>query len=366
MTGELRLNYKKILKATLTFSLIIVGVFLGIKVAIFFLPFLIAYIISKIIKKPVEYLNKKLKISKVLGVILMMLIFIVIVGSLLYFFFLSLFNEISTLSQEIQKIAFPQEEIDTQLSRLEYFFMDTLRLPEDVFERMKDSVINMGANIFETITGWITKAGTVAVNAVMKFPIMLIYIIITILSTFFMSCDSKYISDSLEKYLPLKWLKKAEDISNGLFSSLGSYLKALGILITVTFCELLIGFSLFRIDYAIILAIVIALIDALPILGTGTVLIPWGIILLITGNYTLGFGLLGLYLVILVVRQLIEPKVVGKQIGVYPLLTLIAMYTGVKFFGLSGVIIGPVVLIILKNVFSSVYEKGILKELFGN
>ena len=115
-----------------------------------------------------------------------------------------------------------------------------------------------------------------------------------------------------------------------------------------------------------ILAIVIAIIDALPILGTGTVLIPWGLILIIIGNYPLGLGILGLYLFILIVRQLIEPKIVATQIGVYPLLTLIAMYTGVKLIGLFGVIVGPIVLIILKNVFAGIYSKGMLKEIFDN
>lgn len=366
MAGELRLNYKKILKASIGFILIIIGVLIGIKVAIFFLPFLIAFVISKIIRKPVNYLNKKYKVSKVLGVILAMLLFIIIVGAILYLFCAALFKEIISLSEQTQYI-FPllYNNISLQLDRFSFFY-NNLNISPEIISSLENSFLNIINGLLTTLASWINSAGNFAINTIMNFPTILIYIIITILATFFMSSDAKYISDSLEKYLPLKWLKKAEDISNGLFHSLGSYLKAIGILIFITFCELLIGFWLFDIEYAVILAIVIALIDALPILGTGTVLIPWGIVLLVMGDYTLGFCILGLYLFILIVRQLIEPKIVGKQIGVYPLLTLLAMYTGVKFFGLSGVIIGPIVLIILKNVFSSVYEKGILKDLFGN
>lgn len=365
MTGELRVNYKKILKVSLSFALIIIGVLLGIKVAIFFLPFLIAFIISKIIRKPVEFLNRKFKLPKILGVIITILIFMVAVGLILYFLGSALFNEVMKLYNVAQRVVFPEDMIKYQIGRFKFFF-DSLNIAPEIVTEINKSLVGITENIFGTITSWINKAGTGLMNVVVNFPIILIYVIITILSTFFISCDHKYISESLEKYLPLKWLKKAADISNGLFSSLGSYLKAIGILISITFCELLIGFWLFDIEYAVVLAIVIAIIDALPILGTGTVLIPWGIILLVTGNIPLGLGMLGLYLIILVIRQLIEPKVVGHQIGVYPLLTLIAMYTGVRFFGLSGVIIGPIVLIILKNVLSSVYEKGVLKELFEN
>lgn len=366
MIGELKLNYKKILKASITFILIVIGILLGIKIAIFFLPFLIAYIISKLIKKPVDFLEKKLKVARVLGVILTMLIFISIVGAVLYFFCAALFKEIITLSEQTQYIFPPlYNNISLQLDRFNFFF-NNLNISPEIVSEIEKSVLSIINGLFTTLASWINKAGNVAIDTIMNFPTILIYIIITILATFFMSCDSKYISDSLEKYLPLKWLKKAEDISNGLFHSLGAYLKAIGILITITFCELLIGFLLLDIDYAVILAIVIAIIDALPILGTGTVLIPWGLVLLAMGNYTLGLCILGLYLFILVIRQLIEPKIVGNQIGVYPLLTLIAMYTGVRFFGLVGVIIGPVVLIILKNVFGGVYEKGVLKDLFEN
>ena len=366
MTGELKLNYKKILKASITFILLVIGVLLGVKVAIFFLPFLIAYIIAKIIKKPVNFLNKRFKVSRVLGVILTMLLFIIIVGALLYFFCSALFKEVITLSEQTQYIFPPlYNKISVLLGRFDFFF-NNLNISPELVSGIESSLLNIVNGLLTTLTNWINKAGNFAINTIMNFPTILIYVIITILATFFMSSDSKYISDSLEKYLPLKWIKKAEDISNGLFHSLASYLKAIGILISITFCELLIGFWLFDVEYAVILAVVIAIIDALPILGTGTVLIPWGVALLITGNYTLGFCLLGLYLFILIVRQLIEPKIVGKQIGVYPLLTLIAMYTGVKFVGLGGVILGPIILIILKNVFSSVYEKGVLKDLFGN
>lgn len=366
INGELRLNYKKILRAVVTFIIIVVAVILSLKVAVFFMPFLIAFLISKIIKRPVNFFCKKLKFPRVISVIVAMLLFISIVGAILYFFVASLFKEIISLSEQTNYI-FPTlyTNIEHQIGRFNFFF-ESLNISNEIADTIKTSFLDIINNLLTTVSIWIKNAGNFVINTVVNFPTLLIYVIITILSTFFISSDAKFIADSLEKYLPVKWIQKAEELMNKLFKSLGAYLKAIGILITITFFELFIGFSLFNVKYALILAIVVAIIDALPILGTGTVLIPWGITNIVMGNYKLGFCLIGLYLFVLIVRQLIEPKIVGKQLGIYPLLTLLAMYTGVKFLGLFGVIVGPIVLVIFKNVLSSIYEKDTIKELFGN
>lgn len=364
MEGELKINYKKLLKFSVVMIVILISVLISVKLALFFLPFVIAYIVSKIIKKPVDFLARKFKMPRILAVIFSMIGFIGIVGAICYFFVAAVIREVIALSSQTNYI-FPMlyNNISIQVGRFTFFYQN-LELSPELIAGIQDTVLNIFNTLLTTVSGFINSAGNWAVNLVVNLPNVLIYIIITLLATFFITYDHKFILDSLEKHLPLKWLVKVQDILDGLFSALGGYLKAQGILITITYCELLIGLSIFKIDYALILALVIAIIDALPILGTGTVLIPWGIISLIMGNYPLGFGILGLYLFILIVRQLIEPKIVGTQIGVYPLLTLIAMYTGVKLIGVFGVIVGPVVLIILKNVFAGIYSRGMLKEIF--
>lgn len=364
MEGEFRINYKKMIKFFITTILILVGVVLGLKLAVFFLPFVIAYIISKIIEKPVNLLTKKFKFPRVVSVILCILAFVGLVVAICYWFVAAVIREVISLSAQTNYI-FPTlyTAISTQVGRFNFFYQN-LNLSPELVSGIQSTLLNIVNTLLTSLSELINSAGNFAVSLVVNLPNALIYTIITLLSTFFISSDTKFISDSLEKHLPLKWLTKVEGITNDLFHALGGYLKAQGILITVTFCELFIGLSIFRIDYALILAIVIAIIDALPILGTGTVLIPWGIVLLVMGNYPLAFGILGMYLFITIVRQLIEPKIVGTQIGIYPLLTLIAMYTGVQLIGVLGLIAGPIVLIILKNIFGGIYNKGILKEIF--
>ena len=147
-----------------------------------------------------------------------------------------------------------------------------------------------------------------------------------------------------------------------MFSALFGWIKAQLILMTITFTELNIGFLIMKVENSLLLSLLIAVVDALPILGTGTILIPWAIIKLISGDYRLGISLLLLYLIVIIVRQLIEPKIVGKQIGMYPLLTLFAMYTGLQAMGFAGMIVGPIIVLIIKSILESFLEKYTLKE----
>lgn len=366
MGKKFKINYKQILLFLLAVVAAIIGIYLGIKLAIFYLPFLIAYIVYKLVKKPIDFLNKKLKFPRGLASILSIILFIGVVGSLLYALLAVFVKELITLSQDFSYLI-PEiyTNITTLVSRFLYFF-EHLNLSDQLILSMQNSFFTLIENVLTSLKDGVAAVANFLVNAVVSFPQMLIYVIITILATFFICSDSDYIRESIESHVPGKWMTKLYNIMNGLIKSLGGYLKAQGIMITITFCELFIFFNVYRMKYALILAITIAIIDALPILGTGTVLIPWAIFNLAVGNYKLAIFLIILYLFVLVVRQLIEPRVVASQIGVYPLLTLLAMYTGVKLIGLFGVIVGPIVLIIAKNVLEQFYSQGTLKEIFGD
>ena len=133
---------------------------------------------------------------------------------------------------------------------------------------------------------------------------------------------------------------------------------------------MLIGLYIFKwiglkVEYPLLSAIGIGFVDALPILGSGTVIIPWAIISSINGDIKLAIALIILYVIISIVRQILEPKIVSNKIGVHPIFTLIAMYTGFKLVGLLGLFIGPIVLIILQNVFETTIDNGIVKTLFN-
>ena len=116
----------------------------------------------------------------------------------------------------------------------------------------------------------------------------------------------------------------------------------------ITFLELFTGLSILRVDYALPIAAIVAVLDILPVLGSGGILIPWAVVELILKNYSLCVGLFALYLVITIVRNIIEPRIVGSQIGLHPIITISSMYAGLKLFGFAGFILGPVAAILVK------------------
>ena len=111
----------------------------------------------------------------------------------------------------------------------------------------------------------------------------------------------------------------------------------------------------FAIEFPLLIAIAIAFVDALPILGSGTAMVPWAIVCGLNGDIKLGIAILVLWIIMSIVRQFLEPKLVSKNIGVHPIFTLVAMYTGFKFIGVIGMLIGPIALIVIKNIFSTFY-----------
>ena len=154
-----------------------------------------------------------------------------------------------------------------------------------------------------------------------------------------------------------------------LTKTLGGYLKAEATLILVSFVISLIGLYIlkiarFNIQFPLLIALGIGFVDALPILGSGTVMIPWAIISGLYGDLKLGIAIIVLWIIMSVVRQFLEPRLVSKNIGVHPIFTLIAMYTGFRFIGIMGMLIGPIVLIILKNAFSTLIDGGVMKTIF--
>ena len=126
----------------------------------------------------------------------------------------------------------------------------------------------------------------------------------------------------------------------------------------------MLKFANFNIEFPLLMALFIGFVDALPILGSGTVMVPWAIICGLNGNLKLGIAIIVLLVIMSIIRQLLEPKLVSKNIGVHPIFTLIAMYTGFKIIGIIGLLVGPIVLIIVKNIFASLIDQGVFKTIF--
>lgn len=363
MANYKRFDFKK-LYFILYIVLVLIVVYLLFKLGIFLFPFTLALFFSIMTQPFSRFLEKKLKFSQKIATIVSIVLFLVIFLGFISLSALRLSGEIYKLSINLNKYSKEAQSlwntaIDKIYSLLGYF-------PEGFDEQVKNSIngfIRMGTSKLGSFINSL-------INFITSIPTIILYICITILSTFFISLDKNKIMAFLEQQFPKSWIKKVYNIKREMFNVLGSYIRAQIILMTICFFELLISFNIlsflkFNLQYPLIFSIVICIIDALPILGAGAVLLPWSLISFVTGDINLGLALLVIYFLVLSVRQMLEPKLISQNLGVHPLVTLISMYSGFKFFGVIGFLIGPVVMIILKNVFSRELEIGFFREIFS-
>ena len=354
--------YKKVTKRLLIFIFTLLILYIAFKLSIFYIPFLIAFIISLLIE---PLIRKVMKITnstrKVSAIITLIIVFGIIIGLLVW----GAISTITEASNIMNNLNNNMENITTRISNLVINVkLDNIKIPKHIIKMSNDTVstlIGEGKNILQGVLSKI-------VDLVTHISKIMIYIGITILATYFVCTDKMYILDQMEHHLPRNWVTKVGYKLRKVISSLGDYLKAESILILISFSIVLIGLLIFdfigmNVKYPIIMALTIAFVDALPILGSGTIIIPWAVISASNGDIKLGVSLVILYVVIIVVRQLIEPKIVSNHIGIHPIFTLIAMYTGFKLIGVIGMFIGPIILIILKNIFETMIDNGVVKTI---
>jgi sporulation integral membrane protein YtvI len=150
------------------------------------------------------------------------------------------------------------------------------------------------------------------------------------------------------RQMPKKFSEIFEEARIFITVALWKLIKSYLLIMIITFMEVYAGLSILKIKYALPIAAIVAILDIMPVLGTGSVIIPWAIVELILKNYFLGFGLLILYISVTVIRHVIEPRIVGHQIGLHPIITITAMYAGLRLFGVIGLMMGPVVALTVK------------------
>ncbi len=351
------LDYKKTGIKLLSLFAVFITVFGVIYIGAYFWPFVIGIIIAAILERPVEAIVKKSKISrKIVGTVAVFLTYIIL-GAIIAFIITSLVNEAIALSGKIPNI---YENLKIEYKTV---FTSITELLDRTPTAISESIYNIGLNVLSKLAELTTKLANAIVNFIMFVPNILIYIVVTLLATLFLVTDRRTITKFMTDALPNSWVKKLTDVIAKCFESLGGYLKALITLITLTFVELLIAFMFLGVEYPLLIAIIGAIIDALPILGISALLLPWAIYSAITGELGFGIALVVLYLMMTIIRQLIEPKIVSNNIGTHPFITLLCMYLGFKVLGLAGLLIGPILMIVFKNVFQTMFKTGYFKKI---
>jgi len=312
-----------------------------IKVLPYVAPFVVALFITFIIERPVSFLTTKLKLPRGAAVGIVLFFFTLVTGGIVILIFSELVNEIWRLTREIPSAQVVQGYIDMLLGRVQNLY---LSLPAELERTIRDSL----GSVVGSISAFLQSLLNYLLDMVKLLPQVFLFIVISLVASFFMSRDREKISRFVYKQMPEGWRNKIHTVKEDLFAALVGFIKAQSILISVTFIELLIGYSLIGVKYVFSLALITAVVDALPVLGTGTILIPAAAINLIMGNVPKALAFIALYIVILIVRQFLEPKVVAQSLGLHPLVTLISIYVGLQLFGIIGLFLGPIIVVIIK------------------
>lgn len=341
-------------KKNFIINVVYYGIVLGIVVAVsmfamnYLAPFIVGFIIAFILKPIVQKLIKHFGDNKLIrvGVILL---FYILVGFTIFWLFIAgisaLQNFAKTLPAFYEATLVPT--FKSMVDFIEKFFSDM----NPVMAQTVDQVISGVAESMKGMVGNIsTGVITFITNAIASVPSLLITILIAVISSFFFTLDYQNIVNNIFSLIPDRWQSLVMDVKSGFIGTVGKYLRAYAKLMSLTFVELSIGFFIIGIGNPVGLAFIISIVDILPVLGTGTVMIPWIIFEFVMGNISMGIYLLILYVVITVVRNILEPKVVGDQIGLHPLATLVCIFVGMRLAGIVGLFGLPIMVTIIKTL----------------
>lgn len=356
-----RIKYLKMfINMSISIVTILLVVWLGPKLVSFFMPFVIGWMIALIANPVVRFLEKRLKIVRKHSSVLIVILVIGLIVAGAYFLIVKIISETAIFLADIPNLYINMEKefrnIGENLSRFTDLLPGGIRESLDKVTRELNGFLTSAIESMGTPT--IEAAGNVARN----IPSVLVQVIVTVLSSYIFIADKDKIVMKAKKIIPLSIQKKWNLIVAEIIRATGGYFKAQFKIMGVITIIMIVGLLVLGVKYAVLLAILISILDFLPLFGTGTALIPWAIVKFLSGDYSMAIGLLIIYGITQLVRQLIQPKIVGDSLGLNPLLTLFLMYLGFKLMGIAGMIIAvPIGLIVIK-----LYELGFFNSLIGN
>ena len=232
-----------------------------------------------------------------------------------------------------------------------YDILDKVMNPISGLLGDREGAAELEAHIGEAVNSMLSSllSGVVGVlsSFVTSVPKVLVFILITVIASIYFSLDLENINAFVKKRLPQKICTWLVNFKTKFLSSLLKYLRAYLIIMLITFIIMLFGFLIIGVKYSVLFAFIVALLDALPLIGVGTVLIPWSVYQLIFGEVRLGIGIAVLFVIHAVLREFIEPKIIGKNLGIHPVLSLFLLYAGYFIFGFFGLLLIPLISVIV-------------------
>lgn len=322
-----------------------------------FLPFLLGYLFSLAVNPLADTLQKRLKIPRGMSAVLVIVLIIGILGGIVAFAVWKIIDEARMVYAQFPLIyANAQNAIHSFGDRLSVIYDN---LPQNIQQSLSALGEGISARTADFINNKSTPVVDHAGNFAKALPSVFVAIIVFILSSYFMVSDNRAVSAAVNRIIPERFSERFNMVKSELKKYLGGYCKAQVILMFISFVIIFIGLEILGVNYALLIALGIAVLDALPFFGSGFVLWPWTVVAFVNGNVKFGVGLIIIYLAVMVMRRFAEPKLVSSGMGMHPILTLMSMYVGYRTLSIGGLILGPIILMII----TSLYKAGIFDGL---
>ena len=332
-------------------SFIINSLFIVIILALFYvllkyavnllMPFIIALVIGLILKPVVKFLHNKLKINRKIGAVIMVILFYGVIGTGIILLIIQIEYSLKDIILKIPQTFY--REIIPALNRVYENINDWIsRLDPDLLDPVQNAYNGLLSELGTFLATFSSKALSAITSYATSLPRTLLDILITVIATYFIAADFDILQKSLVRQFSAKNSVLYENVKIHLGGTITKYIKAYAIIFVLSYAQLALGLWIIGVEKAFLVALLIALFDLLPVVGTGMILFPWTVIAFLQGNIQRGFGLLILYIFIVVVRNIVEPKIIGDRVGMHPLVALISMIIGLRLFGLIGLFAVPI------------------------
>lgn len=335
-------------------------------------PIFFAFVVAFFLQRPKNFLVRKTFLKNGTASTLCVIAMTLLVLALVALIGVRVAEEVKSF---IDYVMMQFQNIDVLINNVEVRLSSIVAgLPDFLSKSLSESLANLFTQVREFVAGtndelssqitsslsgsfslsWITAPLSGVISTAKQIPSVVIAIVISIVAACFMTAEFDKVRDFIILQFPEEKRDDFVRAKNLLKNTLTKMGKAYLLIMLITFCELFLGFTvlkllgIFNSSYIFIICVVTTIVDIIPILGTGTILLPWTAYSLIVGNYAMAIGLIIIYATITVIRQIIEPKLVAGQLGLSPIVTLTAMYIGLKVFGVLGIFIGPILIIMLK------------------
>lgn len=322
----------------------------------FLMPFLIAYVVATVLLPVVKFLERRLKMKNKLASLVAVVLFYCTVGVLLVGIGAGLTAYI--IDQFSKLPAFYNNTIKPLLTVAIDGFVD---LPDDFDPTLGAAIETFTENIFSYIGSFLTTVSGAIVSLISSvatsLPATVISIVFSIVASYYFTADYDKIHDFLKRQIKEPVYEKVVAVKTAVRDIVWNYVKSYAVILGITFAELTVAMLILGINNFVAVALMIAVFDILPVVGTGTVLMPWAVIEIIRGNYPIAIGLVITYIVVFIVRQIMEPKIVGHHVGLHPLVTLLSMFVGTVLFGVIGLFGIPITMAIIVDL----NEKGVIE-----